>query len=301
MNLLPAVSWIKVIQNGNLIRLLLDGKIISKLTTLDVSYEREMLDSTDKYSNEFKTVQPANKSFSISAEGFYVNPSDKNFISFSEYYFDSFYWTLSGFTILLLNCLDPFGFLRAQRSSGFAAGDYMETYAWPAISFDNNEKASLEANGCTFSVWLRSPVNTNITLSITDAATNTATNAIVVNSTWTRYSVSMTGATLTNATVLTCKIECTTTGGEIDVFGTQLEIGQTATTYEPTGIRFMNLFNAVDNGTKYNAIITDETTGHVEYAGDVYVSNLSLTAPQGQLATFSCELTGTGSVTPTTI
>jgi hypothetical protein len=63
----------------------------------------------------------------------------------------------------------------------------------------------------------------------------------------------------------------------------------------------MNLFNAVDNGTKYNAIITDETTGHVEYAGDVYVSNISLTAPQGQLATFSCELTGTGSVTPTTI
>jgi hypothetical protein len=74
-----------------------------------------------------------------------------------------------------------------------------------------------------------------------------------------------------------------------------------ATEYEPTGVKYSTLFAAVENGTKFNVQISDATTGNQEYVGEAYVSNLSLTAPQGQLVTFSCELTGEGDLTMQTI
>lgn len=275
-----------MIQNGNLIRLNLNGSLIAKLMALDLSVEREMLDKTDKYTDGWKAVEPGNKSFSVSCEGYLVNPYDKNMIVYSEN-FSHTSWVKTGLTLSSTLVNDPNGFNRAYRTSGASVGD---TISVVPIS---------SANGVsyTFSVWVKSVTGTvDIDLNLTNG-TNTGTQAITATTTWTRYSVSLAS---TVAASLTCQIAIDQTA-EIEIFGAQLEFGTSATTYEPTGIRFTELFNAAENGTAFTAEVTDATTGNKKYSGTVYVSSLSLTAPQGQLCTFSCELTGTANLSETTI
>lgn len=275
-----------MIQNGNLIRLNLNGSLIAKLMALDLSVEREMLDKTDKYTDGWKAVEPGNKSFSVSCEGYLVNPYDKNMIVYSENFSHSS-WVRTGCDVSPTLVTDPNGFKRAYRTSGASVGD---TISVVPIS---------SANGVsyTFSVWVKSVTGTvDIDLNLTNG-TNTGTQAITATTTWTRYSVSVAS---TVAASLTCQIAIDQTA-EIEIFGAQLEFGTSATTYEPTGIRFTELFNAAENGTAFTAEVTDATTGNKKYSGTVYVSSLSLTAPQGQLCTFSCELTGTANLSETTI
>jgi hypothetical protein len=56
------------IQNGTLIKLYDGTTAIALLTSSDMSLEREMLDATNKDSNNWKEVQPGLKSYSFSAE-----------------------------------------------------------------------------------------------------------------------------------------------------------------------------------------------------------------------------------------
>lgn len=58
------------IQNGTLIKLYDGTTPIALLTSSDMSLEREMLDATNKDSNNWKEVQPGLKSWSFSAEIF---------------------------------------------------------------------------------------------------------------------------------------------------------------------------------------------------------------------------------------
>jgi hypothetical protein len=275
-----------MIQNGNLIRLNLNGSLIAKMTALDMNVEREMLDKTDKFSNNWTASQPGNKSFSLSCEGFVVDPYDKNILMYSEN-FASTYWTKTGATISATLYADPNGFIRANRTSGFSSGDSIEA----AIA------DTLPTGDYVFSVWIKTVTGTvDVDLELKDD-TSGNTDTITATTTWTRYSVTHDLTTGIGVEVLIIA------GGtaEIQVFGAQLETGTVATEYEPTGVKYSTLFAAVENGTKFNVQISDATTGNQEYVGEAYVSNLSLTAPQGQLVTFSCELTGEGDLTMQTI
>ena len=274
------------IQNGNLIRLYLNGTIIAKLLSNDLNMSAEMLDATDKYSANWKVSQPGNKSFTMSCEGFLVNPYDKNILLYSEN-FRNAYWNKWGHTMSTTLYADPNGFIRANRTSGFSVGD----------SIDATVPTALTPGDYVFSVWIRAVSGTvNLAIELEDSATGNS-DAITVNTTWTRYSVTHDLQTGTGTTVT---IDAAATA-EIEVFGAQLESGTTPTTYEPTGLRFQELFTAIDNGTEFTAIVTDSTTGNKEYEGAVYLSNAALTAPQGQLVTFTCDIEGTGALTTNTI
>lgn len=284
-----------MIQNGNLIRLYLDGSIIGKLTALDVTYEREMLDSTDKYSDGWKTVEPGNKSFSISAEGFYVNPSGKNLIPFSENFANA-RWTKSGFTLSSTLVNDPFGFKRAYRTVGLASGESLIIQLDTGTDYDTPTENLINANGGTFSMWVKTVTGTSsVEITFEDVGTTANIETFAINTTWQRISVSNTDVAM-DASVVTLILQ-SAGSGEIEIFGAQFEVGTSVTFYEPTGLKFTNLFDSVDNGTKMTAVITDSITGNTEYEGDVYVNNLSLSTPQGQLSTFSCEITGTNAIT----
>lgn len=275
-----------MIQNGNLIRLNLNGSLIAKMTALDMNVEREMLDKTDKFSNDWNASQPGNKSFSLSCEGFIVDPYDKNILMYSEN-FASTYWTKTGATISATLYADPNGFIRANRTSGYSTGDSIEA----AIA------DTLPTGDYVFSVWIKTVTGTvDVDLELKDD-TSGNTDTITATTTWTRYSVTH---DLTSGSGVEVSIIAGGTA-EIQVFGAQLETGTVATEYEPTGVKYSTLFAAVENGTKFNVQISDATTGNQEYVGEAYVSNLSLTAPQGQLVTFSCELTGEGDLTMQTI
>jgi hypothetical protein len=275
-----------MIQNGNLIRLNLNGSLIAKMTALDMNVEREMLDKTDKFSNDWNASQPGNKSFSLSCEGFIVDPYDKNILMYSEN-FASTYWTKTGATISATLYADPNGFIRANRTSGYSTGDSIEA----AIA------DTLPTGDYVFSVWIKTVTGTvDVDLELKDD-TSGNTDTITATTTWTRYSVTH---DLTSGSGVEVSIIAGGTA-EIQVFGAQLETGTVATEYEPTGVKYSTLFAAVENGTKFNVQISDATTGNQEYVGEAYISNLSLTAPQGQLVTFSCELTGEGDLTMQTI
>jgi len=275
-----------MIQNGNLIRLNLNGSLIAKMTALDMNVEREMLDKTDKFSNDWNASQPGNKSFSLSCEGFIVDPYDKNILMYSEN-FASTYWTKTGATISATLYADPNGFIRANRTSGYSTGDSIEA----AIA------DTLPTGDYVFSVWIKTVTGTvDVDLELKDD-TSGNTDTITATTTWTRYSVTH---DLTTGSGVEVAIIAGGTA-EIQVFGAQLEAGTVATEYEPTGVKYSTLFAAVENGTKFNVQISDATTGNQEYVGEAYISNLSLTAPQGQLVTFSCELTGEGDLTMQTI
>jgi hypothetical protein len=275
-----------MIQNGNLIRLNLNGSLIAKMTALDMNVEREMLDKTDKFSNNWTASQPGNKSFSLSCEGFVVDPYDKNILMYSEN-FASTYWTKTGATISATLYADPNGFIRANRTSGFSSGD----------SIAATIADTLPTGDYVFSVWIKTVTGTvDVDLELKDDTSGT-TDTITATTTWTRYSVTH---DLTTGSGVEVSIIAGGTA-EIQVFGAQLEAGTVATEYEPTGVKYSTLFAAVENGTKFNVQISDATTGNQEHVGEAYVSNLSLTAPQGQLVTFSCELTGEGDLTMQTI
>jgi hypothetical protein len=275
-----------MIQNGNLIILNLNGSLIAKMTALDMNVEREMLDKTDKFSNNWTASQPGNKSFSLSCEGFVVDPYDKNILMYSENFANT-YWTKTGATISATLYADPNGFIRANRTSGFSSGDSIEA----AIT------DTLPTGDYVFSVWIKTVTGTvDVDLELKDD-TSGNTDTITATTTWTRYSVTH---DLTTGSGVEVAIIAGGTA-EIQVFGAQLESGTVATEYEPTGVKYSTLFAAVENGTKFNVQISDATTGNQEYVGEAYVSNLSLTAPQGQLVTFSCELTGEGDLTMQTI
>lgn len=61
------------------------------------------------------------------------------------------------------------------------------------------------------------------------------------------------------------------------------------------------LYAQQEAGTKLQFKFTDGVTGHKEFTFYAYVSNLSISAPNEEIVTASCEISITGAVTYTTI
>lgn len=277
-----------MIQNGSLIRLNLGGSLIAKLTSNDLSLEAEMLDATDKLNAGWRAVQTGNKQFSMSCEGFVVDPYDKNIILFSEN-FGNAYWDKTAFTFTAARQTDPFGFQRAFRTNGW--DDSANSALRVDIPF------SLPVENFVFSIWVRAVSGTkDIRIDFGDDAA-LSQDTFTATTTWQRIELPYAMQSGDNVYVELVADEA----GEIEVFGAQLEAGLTATEYQPTGLRFQELFQAVANGTQFTAVMSDAITGNKQYNGPVLINSISLTAPQGQLCTFSCELTGNGIFNETTI
>lgn len=272
-----------MIQNGTLIRLLLNNTLVAKLVSLDVTFEREMLDITTKDSYNWKENQSGAKSFTLACEGLVVDPYYKNIISVSENLRDS-RWVKTGLTIPSTLYAAPDGFIKANRTSGASAAD----------SVVINITGTFTLLPHTFSVWIRAVSGTVAVDTSIDLTTITSTTA---TTSWKRVSVTH---TLTSTTAVSCEIVMVGTG-EIEIFGAQLELGTTATDYEPTGNTFAELFTAQENGTKLTALVSSQTSTEAQYSGDVFISNLSRTANVNAIQTFSCDLTGTSLVTKSTI
>jgi predicted secreted protein len=277
-----------MIQNGTLIKLLLNNVLVAKLLSLDVTFEREMLDITTKDSSNWKENQSGAKSFSLSCEGLVVDPYNKNMIPVSENFRDS-RWVKTGLTISPTLYAAPDGFIKANRTVSATTAD--------TIEYDLQDSLFTVGLSYTYSVWIKAVTGTvNMVIKIIDDGDDT-TNAITATTTWQRFSVTHTIDTaLDVVSVLTWA-----STGEVEIFGAQVELGNTVTTYEPTGNTFAELFSASENGTKLTALVSSQTSTEIQYSGDVFISNLSRTASVNTIQTFSCDLTGTSLVTKSTI
>lgn len=280
-----------MIKNGNLIRLLLNGTLVAKLTAFDVNFEAEMLDKTNKDSNSWKEFQQGNKGFTMSCEGFVYDPFDTNMAQFSEDFLNAL-WVINGAgTKSAALFAAPDGFIKANQFEDMDAlgGGFQQT-----------TYNSAPSTTYTYSIYLKIPGGTmSGTLKLGDTDSE-ATEVIAVTGSWARYDVSYTSTTGGSPLVITLENN-ELSGATAQTFGAQLELGSAATPYEPTGINFNLLYSGWDAGTKFTALVTDQTTGEMEWEGDVIISNLARTTPQGQLQTFSCDLQGTAEVTPNTI
>jgi hypothetical protein len=266
---------------------MLNNTLVAKLVSLDITYESEMLEKTTKDSDLYKSFQAGNKSFSISCEGFVVDPYDKNLINPSENFQDS-RWIKTGVTISPTLYAAPDGFKKANRTVNFSTGD--------TISYEDIPNQTI-GDTYTFSVWAKAVTGTvNCVLELGDDD-GSDTEAITATTTWQRFSVSY---QMGSGEAINTLITAAATG-EIEIFGAQLKLGSAPTTYEPTGNTYAELYTTFEAGTSLTALITDQTTGNISYSGAVKISSLPRTAPQGQLSTFTCELTGTGEITKATI
>jgi len=276
-----------MIQNGNFIRLLLNGTIVAKLTSLDFSLEAEMLDKTTKDSSGDKEVQPGNRSFSLSCEGFVVDPYDRNMVLYSEEFYNAF-WVVTDGTKDTDLYAAPDGFIKASQVNLDALGGVI------SASLGLN---SVAGTNYTFSIWVKQAGNYNLTIG---DSSQSNVEAIVSTGAWVRYETTYLAVTGGSQIVVSLE-NADLVGMDTQIFGAQVEAGTATTQYEPTGIRYEELFESIEAGTQLTALITDQTTDNVEYEGAVQINSVARTANQGQLQTFSCELTGTGALTPNTI
>jgi hypothetical protein len=277
-----------MIQNGTLIKLLLNNVLVAKLLSLDVTFEREMLDITTKDSSNWKENQSGAKSFSLSCEGLVVDPYNKNIARDSES-FSASSWVKTGLTISSTLYAAPDGFIKANQTSGGSIGDTIKQ------SFVNGTFTSGQV--CTFSAWIKAVTGTvGLSLILQDDGGDENTS-YTATTTWQRLTVTY---TIDSGVNVSCMLELAS-NADIQIFGAQVELGDTATTYEPTGNTFAELFSASENGTKLTALVSSQTSTEIQYSGDVFISNLSRTASVNTIQTFSCDLTGTSLVTKSTI
>jgi len=275
-----------MIQNGNLIRLLLNNSIVAKLTTMAVTFESEMLDKTTKDTYAWKENQAGNKSFSLSCEGLIADPFDRNMIAVSENFLDP-YWVLTDAVVSEDLFAAPDGFIKANKIEINELGGAFSA----SLGYD-----SKPATSYSLSFWIKD-ATLDVTFGdgdVTETETFTGTGA------WQRLFVTFTSTSGGSEITLTA-VNSGPASVEVLLFGAQVNEGSTPSTYEVTGQGYNQLFTAVENGTKFTALITDQTTGNTTYSGDVLLNSLSRTTNQGQLQTFSCEMTGTGEITTATI
>lgn len=263
-----------------------DGTLVAKLTTLDMNLEAEMLDKTTKDSSAWKQFQRGNRSFSLSCEGFVCDPFDKNMILFSEDFLNA-YWVVTDGTKDPDLYAAPDGFIKANKISLDATTGSITA----GLGFNSAPSTSY-----TLSFWLK---DATLDIEFGDG-TVTQTATFTGTGSWVRYSITFTAGAGGSEIVLSL-LNTDIISYDAMLFGAQVNTGATAADYEPTGVRYEELFNLLKDGTGFTALITDQTTGNVEYEGEALVNSLSRTSNQGQLQTFSCEITGNGELLPNTI
>jgi len=220
-----------------------------------------------------------------------LDPYDKNMIQYSENFLNDA-WVINGSgTKSATLFAAPDGKIKANL---FLAMDPTSE------SFVQTSVNSAATTTYTYSIWLKGINNFDAILILGDSDNEQQESISILSSAWTRFEVSYTSTT--GGSPLLARVEnASLISEDCYAFGAQLELGATATTYEPTGINFNLLYSSWDDGTTFTALVTDQTSGEMEWEGNVLISNLARTTPQGQLQTFSCDLQGTAVVTPNTI
>jgi hypothetical protein len=143
-----------------------------------------------------------------------------NLLSYSNTFSDSA-WTKLGTTILSTNNLDPNGGYTASRLDMPNGGGSSQLY---------NEIIT-EASAYTASIWVRLVSGSGEFRFGFFDNTTFLTDAITVTSTWQRFSVAKT--TASSPSTRGCWLYSNEPNQVIEVYGGQVELGSTATTYAP--------------------------------------------------------------------
>jgi hypothetical protein len=228
------------------------------------------------------------RSWKMAVEGLVLYNS-KNLLAYSEDLSQSI-WTKTGCTAAFGTIEAPNGTLTGNTVSGFSGADSVRQIL-PGAAYNS------EAKTYTFSIWVKGTATQTVVLTLGDSA-DSATQTVILTTAWQLAQVSY-----------------TTDGDSSDVYfgfdpgtatsfnpwGAQIEEGSAASQYKPSGKAWHTLLLAEVNQTKLDMVQTDQTDTHMAAVGQVLVSNFTHAAPMHENQTFTCDLEGTGSLTPTLI
>lgn len=282
---------------GTYLKLYLTNNHIAYLRSNDFNASTNMIDVTSKESLGDKEVIPGLREYTASCEG-WVEQVPVNLVEQSQTFSNAAWDKTVGTTILSSNNTAPDG------SNTASLVDFVKEYG--VIDQDTllQTFTTSRSTGAVliFSVWLRSAVNAKeAVISIADNTNNVSSDETVTLSTqWQRFTVVHTFTnTSTSYDVVILGNEA---NQEIYVWGAQLEVGSASrtlpTTYQPTPrVNQGNLFDAIEDETSYTAKLTTGTTGEDTYSGTAYVSNLNISTPNEEAASFTCDIAFSGSIT----
>ena len=168
--------------------------------------------------------------------------------------FDAAAWTKSNVTVTANNAAAPDGTTTAELVTPTAA--------------DCNVRQSFTPVGAvqyTFSMWLRSATGSDISTSIRawrDSPFQSAgITTITVTPTWERFTLTFTALDATSHFVVVGAGSTLSTGENLFIWGAQLELGSTATTYNPTTVKNLLGFSEAFDNAAWSKSGTSIVTG----------------------------------------
>jgi predicted secreted protein len=274
------------IQNGTDIIMLYEGMRIASLTSNSVEPSRAMRNTTTKDSNGWRSLEYGQGEWSASADGL-VFESIQNLATRSEDFANSAWFKFS--CVATKNTtVAPNGTLTGNTISSWSSSDSI-LQTLPSVY-------NATARSFTFSVWLKGTAGQKVNIRIQDDnGSSTSDNQITLKSTWERYSV--TYITTGNSTDIDFGfLNIGDTATTFQAWGAQMELGSAPGQYEPSGVKWTIIREALRNKTKFAFVFSDQISGHTYASGTGTIESFSETAPLEDNRTFTVSITGDGAL-----
>ena len=271
--------------SGNYLGLYVNGQRIALTKSNDFASKMAMIDITTKDSSGNKEVQPGLKEGSCSMEGICTSGLT-NLLQWPEA-FNNAIWTKAGT-----------GSVSSTKVANNSNQILAQTYTFgtgTSIQQIVNSTRFVIGNYITFSVSVKGSGTINIEVGDDDGGTTSST--ITLTSNWTTYSVSYLLSTAVDIYCSINKVSATV----VTLFGPQIELGSTATSYKGSQVTLLDLQTIAEARTKVTLLYSDFLALDFKQSYEGYISDLTIKSANDEAETFSCSFMGTGTQTITNV
>ena len=271
--------------SGNYLGLYVNGQRIALTKSNDFASKMAMIDITTKDSSGNKEVQPGLKEGSCSMEGICTSGLT-NLLQWPEA-FNNAIWTKAGT-----------GSVSSTKVANNSNQILAQTYTFgtgTSIQQIVNSTSFIIGNYITFSVSVKGSGTINIEVGDDDGGTTSST--ITLTSNWTTYSVSYLLSTAVDIYCSINKVSATV----VTLFGPQIELGSTATSYKGSQVTLLDLQTIAEARTKVTLLYSDFLALDFKQSYEGYISDLTIKSANDEAETFSCSFMGTGTQTITNV
>ena len=271
--------------SGNYLGLYVNGQRIALTKSNDFASKMAMIDITTKDSSGNKEVQPGLKEGSCSMEGICTSGLT-NLLQWPEA-FDNAIWTKAGTGSVSATKV-------ANNSNQILAQTYTFGTGNTIVQALSNPKL-INGQTATFSIQLKG--TGNVTIQLADNGGSSVSSTIALSSNWTTYSVTL---NVTDKTDVFCTVN-KLTATAVTLFGPQLELGSTATSYKGSQVTLLNLQTIAEARTKVTLLYSDFLALDFKQSYEGYISDVMIKSSNDEAETFTCSFNGTGTQTITNV
>jgi predicted secreted protein len=267
-------------QNGTDIIIMVNGERFAAATANEFNLTTALRDTTNKDSGHWKSQEYALKECTMNGTGLVFN-ENKNLVRYPEDLSNAA-WKKTGLAVSATKVLGPTNLLNGFQLTSLSSGDIL-----------NQGVGDLAATTTyVFSIWLKGSGDIEIEFGDDESSNN---NPITITSNWVRYEVSYETKSGASSYVRIINDNAT----QLFISQPQLELGESATAYVPTGRLFSYFQDALINKTKLPCILTNQKD--YTLSGSCLISNFSMSAPMEENTTFTADFAVDGLVTANNI